>query len=149
MPELPDVEGFRRYLARHAAGRRIETVEVPDRELIRNRTARSFREALRGRQFEEPRRHGKWLFAPVGDDVEVLLHFGMTGALGWSGSAEDRGPYDRVIFECEGGELRYNNMRRFGGVWLARGPSERDEVTGPLGRGLRSRASGTASPGRV
>jgi formamidopyrimidine-DNA glycosylase len=38
-----------------------------------------------------------------------------------------------VIFVCERGELRYNNMRRFGGVWLARDARERDQVTGPLG----------------
>jgi formamidopyrimidine-DNA glycosylase len=41
MPELPDVEGFRRYLARHAQGRRIERVEVPDAELVRNRSAQA------------------------------------------------------------------------------------------------------------
>jgi formamidopyrimidine-DNA glycosylase len=38
-----------------------------------------------------------------------------------------------VVFVCEHGELRYNNMRRFGGVWLARDRGERDWVTGPLG----------------
>jgi formamidopyrimidine-DNA glycosylase len=38
-----------------------------------------------------------------------------------------------VIFVCERGELRYNNMRRFGGIWLARDADERDQVTGPLG----------------
>jgi formamidopyrimidine-DNA glycosylase len=41
--------------------------------------------------------------------------------------------HDRVIFVCEGGELRYNNMCRFGGIWLARDSDERDAVTGPLG----------------
>src|SRR5947199_160128 len=30
MPELPDVEGYRRYLARHAEGQRIARVDVPD-----------------------------------------------------------------------------------------------------------------------
>lgn len=133
MPELPDVEGFRRYLARHAQGHRIKTVDVPDREIIRNRTPRSFREAVRGGRFAAPRRHGKWLFAPVGDGVEVLLHFGMTGELRWSSDPGDRQRHDRVIFVCEGGELRYNNMRRFGGVWLARSADERGQVTGPLG----------------
>jgi formamidopyrimidine-DNA glycosylase len=38
MPELPDVEGFRRYLARYAQGHRIARVDVPDVELVRNRT---------------------------------------------------------------------------------------------------------------
>jgi len=30
MPELPDVEGFRRELARRAEGRRIVRVDMPD-----------------------------------------------------------------------------------------------------------------------
>jgi formamidopyrimidine-DNA glycosylase len=80
MPELPDVEGFRRYLARHAQGRRIARVEVLDAELVRNRSAQALGRAVHGARFAAPRRHGKWLIAPVGD-VEVLMHFGMTGPL--------------------------------------------------------------------
>ncbi len=132
MPELPDVEGFRRYLARHAEGHRIVSVQAPDRKLIRNRTASELGRALKGRPFGRPRRHGKWLIAPVGE-VELLLHFGMTGFLRWSADDQQRGPHDRVIFDCDDGELRYNDLRRFGGVWLARDDRERAAVTGPLG----------------
>jgi formamidopyrimidine-DNA glycosylase len=132
MPELPDVEGFRRFLARHAEGRRIERVEVLDRELVRNRTPQTFRNALRGARFAEPGRHGKWLIAPAGE-VELLVHFGMTGKLSFSSDGAERDRHDRLIFVCDGGELRYNNMRRFGGVWLARDETERNAVTGPLG----------------
>ncbi|HZO79970.1 MAG TPA: hypothetical protein VFB39_18185 [Solirubrobacteraceae bacterium] len=45
----------------------------------------------------------------------------------------DRHTHDRVIFVCERGELRHNNMCRFGGMWLAQDAQERDRVTGPLG----------------
>lgn len=132
MPELPDVEGFRRYLARHAAGHLITGVVAPDREIVRNRTPQALGRAVGEQRFGEPGRHGKWLIAPVGR-VEVLLHFGMTGELRWSADAAGRHRHDRLIFVCEDGELRYNNMRRFGGVWLARDEAERDAVTGPLG----------------
>jgi formamidopyrimidine-DNA glycosylase len=57
----------------------------------------------------------------------------MTGALTWSPTAANRHRHDRTIFVCENGELRYNNMRRFGGVWLAADANERALVTGPLG----------------
>jgi formamidopyrimidine-DNA glycosylase len=132
MPELPDVEGFRRYLARHAQGKRIEGVDVRDPQLLRNRTPQSLARSLRGSRFAEPQRHGKWLIAPAGD-IELLLHFGMTGELRWAPSSEARHVHDRIIFVCEGGELRYNNMRRFGGMWVAGDGGERDAVTGPLG----------------
>jgi formamidopyrimidine-DNA glycosylase len=131
MPELPDVEGFRRELARHAEGRRIVRVDVPDAELARNRSATALSDALAGSRFAEPRRHGKWLIAPAGD-AEVLMHFGMTGLLRWTEDAA-RHRHDRLVFVCEDGELRYNNMRRFGGVWLAEDADERGRVTGPLG----------------
>jgi formamidopyrimidine-DNA glycosylase len=132
MPELPDVEGYRRYLKRHAQGKRIVRVDAPDAKLVRNTTPQALHRAIKGHHFGEPRRHGKWLIAPV-DHTELLLHFGMTGDLRWSQDASDRQPHDRVIFVVEGGELRYNDLRRFGGVWLARDERERDAITGPLG----------------
>src|SRR5438270_1004789 len=130
MPELPDVEGFRRYLSRHAAGRLIERVEVLDPVLVRNRTPQMLASALSGARFAQPDRHGKWLIAPAGE-LELLLHFGMTGELRWARSAAERHRHDRLILVCHGGELRYNNMRRFGGVWVAADRAERDAVTGP------------------
>jgi formamidopyrimidine-DNA glycosylase len=132
MPELPDVEGFRRYLTKHAQGRLILRVDVPDREIVRNRSPQALGRSLAGAAFAPPDRHGKWLIAPAGD-VELLLHFGMTGELRFALDDSDRHPHDRAIFVCNGGELRYNNMRRFGGIWLAGDRAERDRVTGPLG----------------
>ncbi len=132
MPELSDVEGFRRYFARYAAGRRIESVAVADPALLRNATPQALGRVLRGRRFDQPGRHGKWLIAPAGD-AAVLLHFGMTGLLAWSGRRTERHRHDRVVFVLRGGELRYRNMRRFGGVWLARSERQRDELLGSLG----------------
>jgi formamidopyrimidine-DNA glycosylase len=132
MPELPDVEGFRRYFARHAAGRRIASIAVHDRALVRNTPTQGLGRALTGRRFSTPQRHGKWLIAPAGDR-ELLVHFGMTGLLVWSARAAEPHPHDRIVFELEGGTLRYRNMRRFGGVWLARSDTDRARVLGPLG----------------
>ncbi len=133
MPELPDIEGYRRYLARHAAGERIVRVELPDPQIIRNRTPAGLGRALKGRRFVTPRRHGKWLIAPLGDELALLMHFGMTGHLTWGADPGHRDRHDRAIFVCDGGELRYNNMRRFGGIWLARDERECLDVTGSLG----------------
>jgi len=133
VPELPDVEGYRRYLARHAQGQKIVHVHVPDHQIVRNRSAQSLGRSLHERRFAAPRRHGKWLIAPLKEGPTLLIHFGMTGHLQWAPDAEHRHPHDRLIFVCEGGELRYNNMRRFGGVWLTREQAELDQVTGRLG----------------
>jgi formamidopyrimidine-DNA glycosylase len=125
VPELPDVEGYRR-VARKAAGRRVERVELLDRTLLRGGRAA----AVEGERFGDPRRHGKWLIMPAGA-AEVLMHFGMTGRLDWAPRRSERHQHDRIVFVCRGGELRYRNMRKFGGVWIWR--QARERVTGPLG----------------
>ncbi|HEV8421483.1 MAG TPA: DNA-formamidopyrimidine glycosylase family protein [Actinomycetota bacterium] len=132
MPELPDVEAYRRFFRRHAVGRKIETVSA-DPTIIRNTTPRVLRRALQGRTFEDPDRLGKWLICPT-DGPTLLLHFGMTGDLIWSGEEPERHRHDRLILGFEGGdELRYRNMRKLGGVWLAHDQEEAGAVLGPLG----------------
>jgi formamidopyrimidine-DNA glycosylase len=54
----------------------------------------------------------------------------MTGDLIWSGDEPERHRHDRVILELDHGELRYRNMRKLGGAWLAH---DRGEVRGLLG----------------
>jgi formamidopyrimidine-DNA glycosylase len=132
MPELPDVEGFRRVLADNAVGRPIERVEVLDPTMLRNTTPQALGRALSGRIFEQPARHGKWVLAPAGGPV-VLMHFGMTGSLEWAEQGEPRHRHDRIVFRCRGGELRYRNMRRFGAVLLARDRDAAAALVGPLG----------------
>lgn len=134
MPELPDVERFRRLLARHAKGHPILGVKVPDRGILRNTTAQAFGRKLRGRAFRAPARHGKWLFAPI-DGSRVLLHFGMTGELIFTPTprADGESPHDRVIFELDTGRLRYRSQRKLGGIWLLSSDRDPTEITGRLG----------------
>ncbi|MDQ3991148.1 MAG: hypothetical protein M3245_02395, partial [Actinomycetota bacterium] len=132
MPELPDVERARRFLSRHAAGRRIDAVAVTDPQILRNTTPSALDPALRGERFEEPERRGKWLVAWTSGPA-VLLHFGMTGELGWAEGPDGRHRHDRVIFQTDAGELRYRNMRKLGGLWLAHDGAEVESILAPLG----------------
>jgi len=54
----------------------------------------------------------------------------MTGELIWSGDEPERHRHDRVILELDRGELRYRNLRKLGGVWLAH---DEDQVEGMIG----------------
>jgi formamidopyrimidine-DNA glycosylase len=137
MPELPDVEGFRRTLASCAQGRRIERVHVADAGVLHGVTARRFRDRLRGRTFGEPARHGKWLLAPLGpgeDGPTLLLHFGMTGRLVCCAPHEAPHRHDRVTFTVDGRELRYRDMRKLRGLWLADGPPDSPAAAHVMGR---------------
>jgi formamidopyrimidine-DNA glycosylase len=133
MPELPDVEGFRRYWSRYMTGERVRRVEVPTPAIVRNRRWSTLASALKGRSFARPDRHGKWMIART-DGPILLLHFGMTGGLHWSGGGpEGRHRHDRLIVVTGSGEMRYRNMRMLGGAWVARDDRELEGITGSLG----------------
>ena len=132
MPELPDVEHFRRTFAQAAEGRLVQEVLVTDPGILRNVSASDLDRTLRGHRFGRPERRGKWLIAGT-DGPALLLHFGMTGDVLWARDADGRHPHDRVILVLDDGEVRYRNMRKLGGVWLASEPDEVDVLLGRLG----------------
>ncbi|MDQ3986778.1 MAG: Fpg/Nei family DNA glycosylase [Actinomycetota bacterium] len=131
MPELPDVEGFKRTFDRTAAGKRVRRVSA-DPTIMRNANPQALGRALSRRRFSNSDRHGKWLLCRT-DGPILLLHFGMTGGLSWSDDDTDRHIHDRLILELDDGELRYRNMRKLGGVWLAHDDTEVASILGPLG----------------
>src|SRR5262245_50111367 len=128
MPELPDVEGFRRFFEEHAAGKRVRTVRG-DPAIVRNASPRAIDRALKGRSFITTERIGKWLICRA-EGPAVLFHFGMTGDFLWN---DDAHPHDRLVISFDDGELRYRDMRKFGGVWLARDERGVHALTGHLG----------------
>jgi formamidopyrimidine-DNA glycosylase len=121
VPELPDVEGFRRVLESCAKGRVIRRVDVLDTGVLHGVGAKGLREALEGRRFTEPHRHGKWLLARTGDGPTLMLHFGMTGLLLCCAPGDPPDAHDRVLFTLAGGrrQLRYRDQRKLQGLWLA------------------------------
>jgi formamidopyrimidine-DNA glycosylase len=118
MPELPDVEGFRKVLASCARDRRIEHVDVIDPGVLREVSPRELRRGLDGHRFGAPERHGKWLIART-DGPALLLHFGMTGRLVCCPHDEPRDRHDRVVFEVDGGDVRFRDQRKLQGIRLA------------------------------
>lgn len=132
MPELPDVEGFRRRLADTLPGRRIRRVQVHDPGVLRNTTAATLGRRLDGRRFDHPRRHGKWLMLPT-DGPTVLVHSGMTGHPYYAVDGAAREPHERLVIALDRGELRYADLRKLRGVWLADTDEAAARVTGPQG----------------
>jgi formamidopyrimidine-DNA glycosylase len=54
----------------------------------------------------------------------------MTGSLVWNGELHR---HDRLVLNFEDGSLHYRNMRRFGGIWLAREDRALEGIVGRLG----------------
>jgi formamidopyrimidine-DNA glycosylase len=140
VPELPEVEAYRRLAEARALDRVIAGVRAPDAwYLKRGLSPRRVGLALRGRYFTGARRRGKLLLLDTDGEGPMLgLRFGMTGRLLVDGEAGvDRLLYspdasssagarpampprwDRFAVDFEdGGHLRIRDPRRLGGVEL-------------------------------
>ena len=141
MPELPEVETYRRTLERHALGKTLAGVSVRDQGVLDGVTPRALAAVLRGRTVREVTRHGKIVFADLGPGSTLVLRFGMTGDL----VPVDDGEvprFARVLFRfAQGGGLAFTDMRKFGSVGLAPSPQAylADRGVGP--DALRARAA--------
>jgi formamidopyrimidine-DNA glycosylase len=132
VPELPDVEGYRRTLGAHALDKPIAGLEAIDPAVLRNASPRSASRALVRLAFRASERRGKWLIAST-STVELVFHFGMTGRLEWLGQGDELGRFVRLRIRYTDGSLVYRDPRRLSGVWLCAGELEVAAVTGPLG----------------
>lgn len=125
MPELPDVESFKRYFKKTSLNKKIIDIECSSKEQIKKINFQNFRQRLIGRSFEDAWRRGKFLIIKIREIPEKLvIHFRMTGNLHYVKQeapkiGEDR--FTRLSFKFANGfELRWLNMRRLGEIYLVR-----------------------------
>ena len=120
MPELPDVEGFKRMLTRNALRKTIDRVVVSDARILGELSVQAFASRLEGAKLIEARRHGKHLMAKLDSGCWLTLHFGMTGALQFVRTPDSEPSFTRVRFDlANDGSLAYTNKRMIGRVgWV-------------------------------
>jgi formamidopyrimidine-DNA glycosylase len=124
MPELPEVESYARYFARHALNQRIARVDVRDERILTDIRKGTFVRKLKGRAFTSVRRHGKHLFADAGS-AWLHLHFGMTGDLAYYRDRDEEPRFAKIVFAFEDGAyLAFEDMRLFGLAELVDSPDE-------------------------
>ena len=160
MPELAEVEEYRRLAEDAALNRPIARVDAPDAWYLKGGlTARALKAALRGRSFTHARRIGKQLLLDTDRDGPVLgLHFGMAGRLIvdgraaitdlWFASNKELTKWDRfVVHFADGGDLRMRDSRRLGAVTLDPAESKLgpDALTVTLGQ-LRAALGKSTAP---
>jgi formamidopyrimidine-DNA glycosylase len=131
MPELAEVESYRRLAEERALRREIGGVVADDGWYLKGgTTASALDDALTGRQFISARRRGKLLLlATSGAGPVVGLRFGMSGRLVvdgtpgvgelWWAPRRDDVRWDRFTVRfTDGGSLVMSDPRRLGGVLL-------------------------------
>jgi formamidopyrimidine-DNA glycosylase len=119
MPELPDVEVYKRYLDSSALHQRIDHVHVESPEILSGTTPQGLGRALKGQSFDTSCRHGKYLFIALDKTGWLVLHFGMSGRLDYFKHNNGEPDYTRCLFSFDNGfDLAYIAPRKLGHVAL-------------------------------
>lgn len=121
MPELPEVETIRRQLcAAGVEGRTVEKVQIEWPRTVEPLTLSAFCKQIKGCQFAQIDRHGKWLIFRLDGKENLLVHLRMTGGFYLTKGALEKGKHDRVILQLSGGlNLHFRDPRKFGRWRLA------------------------------
>ncbi len=124
MPELPDVEILKQYADNTSLHKKINQIEVKD-DAVLNVSGQTLRKYLKSQTFEETKRRGKHLFISTDAEKWLMLHFGMTGNLGYSENENELPDHTRVLFRFQnGGYLAYISQRKLGAIDLAENPDK-------------------------
>ena len=121
MPELPEVETYRRFLDELVVGQTITAFEVLDAHVLAT-PEDVLRQALVGRTIAGTSRLGKNCFLLLDDGRVFVLHFGMSGDIGAYRDAADAPRFTRVALHLADSGLRiaFIDPRKFGRLRLGR-----------------------------
>lgn len=123
MPELPEVETFKRYIERTSLRRPMVHLDVRNDLIIRGIQRMDLIDAVEGGELLSARRHGKWLFLELSGGGWLTWHFGMTGRpVFFEGEFEPR--FARALFRFQHGALAFVDPRMLGRLGLTGSPDE-------------------------
>jgi formamidopyrimidine-DNA glycosylase len=116
VPELPEVETVVRELRPLLVGRRITAIRASAKAL-RQPWRAEWVDAVVGQQIQVVQRRGKWIVIELEEGKSLVLHLGMTGQLRvWSAEQAEQDHVHLVLTLSDGRQLRFRDIRRFGGV---------------------------------
>ncbi|HEX5370683.1 MAG TPA: bifunctional DNA-formamidopyrimidine glycosylase/DNA-(apurinic or apyrimidinic site) lyase [Dehalococcoidia bacterium] len=124
MPELPEVETIRRDLEMRIVGRRITGLTIaPDSgkpvPVLKGVDEATFREGVVGACIEAVERRGKYLALRLDTGALIVVHLRMTGALLHRRRGAEPDRFLRAVLSLDdGSEVRFTDIRKFGGLWL-------------------------------
>jgi formamidopyrimidine-DNA glycosylase len=117
MPELPEVESFRKLIERSSLRQKISAVKLVTDKVLQDTSTKKLTQALLGKHFSETHRHGKFLFVRIADNGSLMLHFALSGYVSVY-RAEEEVPDDYTLlirFENESA-LTFTDKRKLGKI---------------------------------
>jgi formamidopyrimidine-DNA glycosylase len=119
MPELPDLEVIREFLAPRLADVAILAAEVRRPLILRNLLGGDPVAHLVGKCFGEVRRRGKFLLLGLDDGTALVINPMLAGRLRYGPPlGRDRGRDALILVLAGGQELRYHDAKDMGKIYL-------------------------------
>jgi formamidopyrimidine-DNA glycosylase len=117
MPELAEVEFFRRRWHEAAVGQRVERVLTHDtKKLMRELDLPAFRRALTGARLISSEAAAKQMLFRFSGNTWLGIHLGMSGELSVAPPGHEPGRHDHLVLETKRHALVFNDPRMFGRV---------------------------------
>jgi formamidopyrimidine-DNA glycosylase len=121
MPELPDLEIIREFLAPRIVGVPIVSAQVRRPLLVRNLLEGDLPDQLAGRSFTAVMRRGKFLLLPLDDGSTLVINPMLAGRIRYGQPLLRARTRDAlVILLADGHEIRYHDVRDMGKLYLTR-----------------------------
>jgi formamidopyrimidine-DNA glycosylase len=124
VPELPEVQTVVDNLnALEIIGCRFAGAEVYWPKTIVGLTPEAFSKNITGRAIRKITRRGKYIVICLSRNWTLLIHLRMTGRLNWESQDKPRNKHEHVVLHLNGKyELRFQDTRKFGRIWLTTAP---------------------------
>lgn len=133
MPELPEVQTVVNNLNQHdIVGRTITDAQVNWPRTIADERPNRFRNMITGCTIHRITRRGKYIVFHLSRGLTMLIHLRMSGRLNWATTDDKRNKHEHVVLELEQkNELRFQDTRKFGRIFLTEKPETILDKLGP------------------
>jgi formamidopyrimidine-DNA glycosylase len=119
MPELPDLEIIREFLAPRVINVPIVSAEVRRPLVVRNLLGGDMATHLVGRHFTALQRRGKFLILPLDGGNSIVINPMLAGRLRYGAPLDRHRARDALVLSLgDGSELRYHDAKDMGKVYL-------------------------------
>jgi formamidopyrimidine-DNA glycosylase len=118
MPELPDLEVIKDFLAERLCGLRIESAEVHQPLIVRVLDGGDFAERLGGQTIGETTRRGKNLVFFLASGDYVVINLMLAGRLRYQPRPARRSKAPVILQLSNGMDLEYTDPKKMGKIYL-------------------------------
>ncbi len=124
MPELPEVETYVRDLAPLLQNRIVQGVTILWPRIVAAPGVDQFMQGMIGQRFTEFGRRGKYMLLGMATGDTLMIHLRMTGRVTVYAHPVMPTKHTHAVLDLvDGGQLHYQDSRKFGRLWLVATPA--------------------------